>query len=325
VRILYVGDPHVKVNNIKESQDLIDFIYKTAIMEKVDKIVFLGDLFHTHAVMRMEVINFWLRSFTILCSSTNPFEVIALVGNHDKCGNIENNYMHSLQSFQFHGSRLIVIENPEIVDGIGFMPYMRDHNKLIEAAKRMPKRCLVAHQTFTGATYENGFYAEDGIDPDLLPQEQIISGHIHKSQQVGKCFYPGTPKWDTISDANEDKGIWIIEHSSEGSIESKRFISTKDIVTPIYKYVIKEGDAESELTPNARNHLELHGKTAWITQMKKKYKGKASIKAKPTDRRIQKVGDEKSVTLIDYLEKSFKPIDGVSKEDINQYLRGLSK
>ena len=185
---------------------------------------------------------------------------------------------------------------------------------------------MVAHQTFTGATYENGFYAEDGIDPELVAQDQIISGHIHKQQQIGKCWYQGTPKWDTMSDANEEKGIWIYEHNEDGSVKSKKFISTAGVVTPIFKHVVNEGDAEPELLPNAKNYIEFIGKSAWITKMKKKYKGKAHIKAKPSDRKSARLIDkDKTETVNDFLFNHFTTVDGVNKEDIKNYLEKLNE
>ena len=127
-----------------------------------------------------------------------------------------------------------------------------------------------------------------------------------------------------MADANENKGIWIFEHNENGSVKNKKFISTENVVTPITKYVVYEGEAVPELKENARNYLEFHGKTAWINKMKKKYKGLANIKAKPVDRKINKIDMEKSKTLVDFLNNYFEPINGVSKQEIDKYLRGLS-
>jgi hypothetical protein len=46
LRILRVGDPHVKVTNIEESERLVEFVAEKAIELKVDRIEILGDLFH---------------------------------------------------------------------------------------------------------------------------------------------------------------------------------------------------------------------------------------------------------------------------------------
>lgn len=327
MKILRIGDPHITVRNLEEAENLILFVRDQANKYEVDRVEFLGDLMHTHAVLRVEVVDFWMRAFT---KFNYKIHIVALVGNHDQPGSKEKEHtMNSLNVFRSLNddyTTIDIIDKPCQINGIAYIPYMSDHTAFLKATQDLydqgATKLLVAHQTFTGATYENGFYAEDGIDPILVPQETIISGHIHKQQQIGKCFYPGTPKWDTMSDANENKGIWLFEHNSDGSIKNKQFISTKDVVTPIEKHVLNEGDTEIELNEKARNYIELVGSTAWITQMKKKYKGIAAIKARPSDRKHAMIlNKDKMFSLFDHLDNAFKPIDGVSKEDIKTYLK----
>jgi len=327
MKILRVGDPHVMVSNLKDSQALMNFVIETAKKEKVDRVEFLGDQFHTHAVVRVEVLDFWRRSFERL--SSEEIVTFALVGNHDQPGSREKEQvMNSLDVLSNIGY-VTIINKPIERNGIAYIPYMSDKDAFLKASAELHKngatKLLIAHQTFTGATYENGFYAEDGIEPELVHQDKIISGHIHKQQQLGKCFYPGTPKWDTMSDANEDKGIWIFEHNEDGSVKDKKFISTKDVVTPIYKHVFVEGEEEPVFIDGARNYLELLGKAAWITKMKKKYKGKAQIKARPTDRKSVKIERDGLISVGSYVDNFFEPIDGVSKKEVKSYLESLNE
>jgi DNA repair exonuclease SbcCD nuclease subunit len=217
-----------------------------------------------------------------------------------------------------------IINKPTKILETAYIPYMSDRQTFIDAAQKLydqgATELLVAHQTFTGAQYENGFFSEEGIDPALIPQNQIISGHIHKSQQVGKCFYPGTPKWDTMSDANESKGIWIFTHTSSGKYINKEFISTSEIVTPIICYDIKEGDDLPEINSFARNYITLEGKTAWINKIKSKLKG-CNIKIKPTDRKVNKVNTNLSIEK--YLETEFETIAGVDKEELKKFIMNI--
>lgn len=334
MKILRVGDPHIMVSNLKDGQKLIDFVLETAKKEKANVIEFLGDLFHTHAILRVEVVDFWNKAFRDIEHS--GIECRVLVGNHDQPGSREKEQiMNALNIFDKtppeHNSSLgrrIIINKPMVIGGIGYIPYMSDREGFLQITHELYEKgatkLLVAHQTFTGATYENGFYAEDGIDPEIVAQEAIISGHIHKQQQIGKCWYQGTPKWDTMSDANEDKGIWIYEHNENGSVKSKKFFSTAKVVTPIYKHVVNEGDDEPKLIDGARNYIEFVGKSAWITKMKKKYKNKAQIKAKPVDRKSVKIAGRDLQNMKDFLFNTFEIIDGVNKEDVHTYLEGLN-
>lgn len=333
MKILRVGDPHVMVSNLSDAEKLMDFIIETAIKEKVTTIEFLGDLFHTHAILRVEVVDFWKRVFNRIQAAF--IECRVLVGNHDQPGSKEKEQiMNALNIFEqdvFNTEKFAlryIINKPMVIGGIAYIPYMSDKEEFLGACEELysegATKLLVAHQTFTGATYENGFYAEDGIDPALVPQEYILSGHIHKQQEIGKCFYQGTPKWDTMSDANEDKGIWIYTHNKDMSIKSKKFISTKNVVTPIYKYTIKEGEEDKiRLKKNAKNYIELVGKAAWITKVKKKYKGKANIKAKPTDRKREFIDKNSILSINQYLMEEFEVINGIDKKDVSEYLRSF--
>jgi DNA repair exonuclease SbcCD nuclease subunit len=330
-KILYVGDPHVQVKNLKDSEALIDYVIQTAKEQDVDQVTFLGDLFHTHAVLRVEVIDFWQRAFDrMLLEGIN---VVVLVGNHDQPGSKEKEQeMNALlavrprtySSPDGHAGYFIVVHEPTEIMGIVYIPYMSDHEAFLDHSRVFYKRgftgCLVAHQTFTGAQYENGFFSEEGIDPALVSQQEIISGHIHKCQQVGKCFYPGTPKWDTMSDANQSKGLYVITHAEDGTTRDKKWFSTEDIVTPIKSYEINEGDELPEINSKARNYVVLKGKSAWIKKIKKQFEG-CHIKVIPTDRATKVV--DKNLTLEKYLDSDFEPIAGVTKKDIKEFVNAL--
>lgn len=329
-KILRVGDPHVMVSNLKESQALIDYVIELAKKEGCETIEFLGDLFHTHAVMRVEVVDFWLKNFQKI--EMEQLECRVLVGNHDQPGSKEKeqimNALNIFDSFGDEDSLRTIINEPMIIDNIAYIPYMSDKSAFLKASAELydkgATKLLVAHQTFTGAKYDNGFFAEDGIEPDLVSQDNIVSGHIHKAQQIGKCEYPGTAKWDTMSDANQNKGLTVFTHNKDGSIADRKFFSTADIVTPIYKIQFVEGDEEPVLSESARNYVELVGKTAWITKMKKKFKGKANIKARPTDRKVVKIESEDLITIQGYVKEHFDIIDGVDRKDVNKYLESLN-
>lgn len=316
MKVLRVGDPHVTVRNLEEAERLMDFVRQQAMDHDVDHIELLGDLFHTHAVIRVEVLDFWKKFFDRV---SYKIGVIALVGNHDQPGSKEKEQqMNALNIFHDY-EQIHIVNKPIVYNNIAYIPYMSDHAAFLKATQDLYNqgavKLLVAHQNFTIPLYS------DMIDQNLVPQEAIITGHIHEQRQIGKTFQVGTPKWDTMSDANENKGIWLYEHNEDGSVKSKQFISTKDIVTPIIKHTIREGDVDVVLNDKARNYIELIGTSAWIVQMKKKYKGLAAISAKPSDRKHTNINKDKVFSIVDYLNAAFKPIDGISKEDIRNYLK----
>jgi DNA repair exonuclease SbcCD nuclease subunit len=312
MRILRVGDPHVKPSNIEESERLLEYALSIAGQQNVDRIEILGDLFHTHAIVRLEVLEFWGKWLKRLGSSGH--DLVVLVGNHDLSGD-HNSDAHALKVFSsledLRTSHRITIVDKPITKGIyGYLPYYHNPEHFLTSARYLAtnedSRVLVCHQTLGGAQYENGFYAPDAIDPAGIPYDTIISGHIHKYQiieSLGKTIiYPGTPRWDTLSDANEQKGIWVYEHNDiTGKVESAKLFSTHEICSPIVSLIVRQGEHLPDLSHfvGSRLHVELVGTSDWVKAQRDELKGKASVKVQITDARQTRM--KSGTHLIDFI------------------------
>jgi DNA repair exonuclease SbcCD nuclease subunit len=285
LKILRVGDPHVKVSNLKESEALLSFVEQTARHHNVDRIELLGDLLHSHAVIRLEVQDFWTKWLNNLSSVC---QTVVLVGNHDLSGDYKSK-ISALDVFdEMKNSNLIIVKSPTTLGKMGYLSYIHDPQEFITAAKALAEsgaKILVCHQTLQGSRYESGFYASDGIPTEGWGNLflQIISGHIHAEQSFENIFYPGTARWDSVNDANQRKGIWISEHDETGKVLYHNFVSTEKVCTPLQSIVYKEGEPEPVFPSNVRISLELIGASEWVAREKIKFKGKASIKTKMTD------------------------------------------
>lgn len=288
MKILRVGDPHIRPSNIVEAEKLMQFILDIIKNAKVDRLEILGDLFHTHAVVRLEVLEFWDRW---LQNFSDIIETVVLVGNHDQGGD-HNSDSHALTVFKrIKNERLKIIDRPTILGSFGYLPYIHSTSVLLESARGLASqgaKTLVCHATFSGSQFDNGFYAPEGVNPDDIPFDTIISGHIHKEQIIanGKVDYPGTAKWDTASDANEHKGVWLYEHDPiTGKTINRDKISTAKVVTPIVSFKWVEGEDAPNIPDGAKASVELVGSSDWITKQKSKLKGKVSISSKFTDKK----------------------------------------
>jgi Calcineurin-like phosphoesterase len=294
VKILRIGDPHFKPGNIEECESLMHFISDTISELRPDKIEILGDLFHTHAVVRLEVLEFWDGWIDTLLSYEKDLYI--LIGNHDRMTTDEHSYSALHMFRHIRNKHLKLIMNPR-VDGIfGYVSWYNNPDTFVEVANACAKegaKVLVCHQTFDGSKYENGFFAPDGIDAKRINIPLIISGHIHTAQDIEKdgqrIIYCGTPKWDTASDANLNKGVWLYEHDDNtGSIISKKLISTESVVKPILEFTWAEGTPMPAIPGKADVTIELLGTSSWIDKMKGELKGRVAIRSKPTDRGIKK-------------------------------------
>lgn len=285
MKCLYLGDVHVQISNLDESDRLMNFIVDVIIKNKPDMMVILGDLFHNFAMVRTEILDFWIQWLDTLSESQ---KLVVICGNHDlaNSGN-DAHKSHALNTFHLMKKKnLSIIDSPQVHNNIGFMPYKHDQDAFLDLAnglKNYGAKILVVHQDINGSQYESGFYAPNGIDPEKLDFPLIIGGHIHKRQRFGKVILPGTPRWLTNSDANEEKGLWMVEHDDNtGLILSEEFIDTSSVCTPIIQIIYKEGEAEPTI-PSGKVTLELVGTSVWIDKEKHKFKNKVNIKTKITD------------------------------------------
>lgn len=306
MNILRVGDPHVRPTNLEESERLLQFVLDTARAYSVFRIEILGDLFHTHAILRLEVLEFWKRWLKIL---SDEFQTVVLVGNHDQSGNHHSD-SHALSVFIGLNNALMIIEQPEAYGPIGYMPYIHDNAQFISQANALADRgvkFLVSHTTYAGSKYDNGMYAPDGVDPDLIDARilTLLSGHVHAEQQYGRVIYPGTARWDTASDANKRKGIWLYKHDPiSAAILEASFISTEKVCVPLIELSWREGDPQPNLVEGARVHVELIGSSAWISQQKGILKGKCSIRTKITDSKHLE-SRKATASLQEYIENQY--------------------
>jgi DNA repair exonuclease SbcCD nuclease subunit len=237
MKLLYVGDMHVTPSKLDECNRLIQLIDATATAKGVDLIVLLGDQFHTHSVIHLSVLSFWQSALRTLAKTT---PVAVIVGNHDRSGD-ESDTANAMMTLL--GPRTHIVDGPTVFENLLVMcPYYDRPEHLVNGAALYPDvPVLVCHQTFQGSTYENGFYAKDGLDPNLIPQKLIISGHIHTPQSFDKVWYPGSPRWQSISDANVQRAIWYVEHAADGSIIDKQAIPTNTVCRAIYSFEDREG------------------------------------------------------------------------------------
>lgn len=312
-RFLIVGDPHVQPSNIKESETLFSWILDLANTHEVQYLVLLGDLFHTHNVIRLEVLEFWRLMIPRLTSAVN---VIAMVGNHDMSGD-HNSKTHALSVFRDLVG-FTVVEEPTVIEGMVFAPYIHDHDELIQKCNALSDQATTAwvHNTPDGSTFENGMYAPGGFNLSALNFKLVIGGHIHLKQEFDKMWLPGTARWLTASDANHEKGVWIADFEG-GELKAREYFSSEDIVSPIVSFQWKEGDDQPEIKPGQRVKIELIGSSDWISKQKKKLTGKASISSKITDKTKPK-NRKTGKSLLDFAETVY---EGEHKTAVIAYMK----
>lgn len=323
-KILFLGDVHVQVSNLEESERLLSFTQESADKNDVDFIMIPGDLYHTFAIKRTEVDYFWQKWLNRLSLDR---EVNVLVGNHDKVnqGN-DSDLRHALNTLAHQEqSNLNIIQSPVSSGIFGFMPYFHSKEKFVEEANKLADqgvKVIFCHGEFNGGKFESGMFIPDGINPDDVKVPLIISGHIHSRQRFDKIIYPGTARWLTSSDKNEPKGLWLAEFDEEGKILKEEFLDTSHVCTPIYAYQFKEGEEEPTIPTGSRASVELIGSSEWVSKQKAKFKGIASVSSKITDK-TKPANRKTGNSLEHFVNKVFEPMSGIKKERMVEFMKEL--
>ena len=111
MKILFIGDPHIKTDNNEEVSILLLELQKNCELYHFDRIIIGGDLMHYHERIFTQALNKTLE-FVITLSKYAPVDI--MVGNHDMINNQQflssNHWMHVLS----HLENVFIIDKPVI-------------------------------------------------------------------------------------------------------------------------------------------------------------------------------------------------------------------
>lgn len=229
MKIIAIGDPHFRVDNIPEVDMFIQKMEALAKAESPDIIIILGDVLHTHERIHTIPLN---KAYEFIQKMSLIAETYVLVGNHDYIQNqqflTENHWMNGMKSW----------ENVCIVDEVvhasknnfNFVlcPYV-PNGRFEEALQTLQgfdwrqSDCIFAHQEFYGCKM-GAIVSVEGDKWDLtLPD--VVSGHIHSRQKIQEnIYYTGS----------------ALQHAFGES--DKNIIAILTFHTPGERFVVEEHD-----------------------------------------------------------------------------------
>jgi DNA repair exonuclease SbcCD nuclease subunit len=283
----------------------------------VDYVVYLGDLYDNFGLKDLEVERFWQETF-----DAHRQEVIAIVGNHDRPGD-KASQANGLLAHR--GNRTYICDHPFVVGQVGFIPYYHSGEEFVEAANDKASnvrdaKVLICHQAVVGAKYDNGFPADGKADTSLVPQQTVISGHLHTAQSFGKVWYPGSPRWRTVHDANKVKSLHVITTSDQTGevLSDQAFPSACSKLVHLKETEGEEYEADTQgLGERDRLVVDLVGSKAFIEDRRKHWAGieGTRIRAMPTEQRVSKVKESDGISVaFGKYQEQFKPPRGTSLE-----------
>lgn len=266
---LLIGDPHAVADELDDMRALVDGIVATVRAEEPDNVLFLGDQFHNHAIIHVEVMAFWRDAFKRL-AALGP-DVYCLVGNHDMPGDASS-AVHSMMACEGTGVR--IVDNLTRVDGCLLIPYRHTAQDFLNDLASAPhEKVVFCHQTFDGSRYENGMFAPDGISLAGFEDRTFISGHIHTPQRFANVMYVGAPRWRSLSDVGVERALFLLDIVNGQVGASKTFDTAQWCQKLVRVEDRQEAPLDLEINPRWRYIVDIHGDASYISIRKARWAG----------------------------------------------------
>ncbi len=218
MKVLVVGDPHFKVGNIPESDEMVDRLVKVAKVVKPRFIVVLGDVLHRHEKIHVSPLMRAEKMIRLLSEISHTY---LIVGNHDRPNN--SNYLTDEHPFNAmkHWNNTTIVDKvvEDVIDGkrFIFVPYVPP-GKLEDALNTISEPLnntvgIFCHQEFYGA--KMGAIKSQAGDKWPTTHPLTISGHVHDHDLLQpNLIYVGTPMQHAFGD-REDKTVSIFTFNIE--------------------------------------------------------------------------------------------------------------
>jgi DNA repair exonuclease SbcCD nuclease subunit len=284
VKVLCIGDPHIKVNNMLESEQMLEKLVEITQEKKPDFIVCLGDVLDRHSNIHVSCLMMAEKMVDKL-SALCPFYL--LVGNHDRPNNsnfLTNEHPFNamkkwpnvtivdvFHKFEFQGKKFLML------------PYVSP-GRLEEAIQIGMKNgdasedirtysAIFLHQEVFGSKL--GAIVSEHGDKYPLDYPLGISGHIHDYDQLQENFiYTGTSFQQTYSE-NGHKTVSMFEFPENGwsqeMIDLGLMKKVTVYITPeeVHGYVVPTDKMVKLVVRGSEAAIKTISKVAKIQELKK--------------------------------------------------------
>jgi DNA repair exonuclease SbcCD nuclease subunit len=240
--IFLISDLHfgVRANSLEWLQNQLDFFYKIYIpylkenKKEGDILFILGDWFDNRQLLDINVMN---KSIDLIFDLADIMPTYFLTGNHDIYKKHDTD-VNSLAAFRFIPN-VTIYETPQIITNgkskILVLPWVGNPEKEEMYAKANPCDYVFAHADIMGLKYDNGRQIVRGAKlRGVKGIKKVISGHVHKRQELKDAIYLGSPYSTKRSDIGNKKGYYIF-FPEKNKID---FIQNK--FSPIFQRIMLE-------------------------------------------------------------------------------------
>jgi DNA repair exonuclease SbcCD nuclease subunit len=210
LKVLIVGDPHIKVNNVKETEEMTQKLIQICQERKPNFVILLGDILDRHSNIHVVPL---MRAEKLVLELSKLLPVFLVIGNHDRPNN--SNFLtdeHPFNAMKLWPNTYIIDKvETHTLEGIKcvFVPYVPP-GRLQEAINTIPDalvdcKVVICHQEIRNC--KMGAIISTEGDEWSLDKPLIISGHIHDYDRLQpNVIYVGTPVQHTYSE-NVNKAV----------------------------------------------------------------------------------------------------------------------
>ncbi len=206
---IIIGDPHFKINNTIDTDEMSIQIIDVVKTKQPDFIVVLGDILDRHENIHMTPLT---KSISFLRQLQDLAPLYIIIGNHDRKNNrVYLTDEHPFTAMKYWNNTFVIDTTQHIIIKnlpFTFVPYVEPglfHQALTNYKDSI---CIFCHQEFKGAQM-GAFTSVNGDEWDK-EDPYIISGHIHDYQKLqNNILYLGTPIQHSYGDTTNKKIAYI--------------------------------------------------------------------------------------------------------------------
>ena len=262
MKLLCVGDIHIKTTNthlvdLLETQ-IIEYIISLAI----DKVILLGDILHTFEKIHTQALN---RAYKFIDNIRKYTQIYVLVGNHDYINNqqflSDEHWMNGLKEWKNVYIIDKTMEDIIMSGSLYYVPYVptgrfEDALNFTNTDWKIRAKYIFAHQEFKGC--KMGAIMSTHGDEWKENYPMVISGHVHDYQKLQpNIFYIGASLQDSFGDQTSPRLLLIDDSATEFSELELKLpknktiyldLENKDIVQDVEKILVQaENIKEDEI------------------------------------------------------------------------------
>lgn len=252
MKYLVIGDLHFGENSSCEkfNQEVINLINHTIEYAKensIEKVIQLGDWFHTRNTINVSTLSYGIQGAQLLNQAFGRDNVYVLVGNHDMY------YKNSLEVTSLESIKhlVTVVDEMTTVDNMLLTPWIVDDSHwdaVVNGSK--DHDYLFAHLELKDFKMNAEYVMEHGASPrELREYKKVITGHYHTYQEKDNIVYTGIPFPVSMTEANQDHYFFVFD-SETGELEKIAYDRIKVASIPfdqVDQYLEENKDVDPSL------------------------------------------------------------------------------